>query len=252
MSDNAKCSDMTKSLSAFVQPIVNACSGLAVGLEVLVRYRLNKPGGCCYLPPAEFLGELSSAEKFNAVTVGLFNVVSAYMHAINSSGLSFITFNIAPPQLNCTDFLSEIVRFKNEMPSNINLILEMVEGYGSHLNENVDQAIRLLSRHNVLFAIDDFGNKSLALSYIKSPNFSLLKLDRTLATVAQENLSFEKAIKSMVTITNQLGVKLVAEGIETEKQLALLQRCGVQHFQGFLYAKPCHITDYFLNEKEMC
>ncbi|HBV9945391.1 TPA: EAL domain-containing protein [Klebsiella aerogenes] len=244
------CSDMTKRLSAFVQPIVNICSGQTVGLEVLVRYWLHQLDRCYYLSPAEILSKSSSVEEFNTVTVGLFNVVSKYMQALNSSSLLFITFNIVPAQLNCAGFISEALRFKNKITSNVNLILEIVEGYGSYLDENTHQGIRFLSRHNVLFAIDDFGNKSLALNYIKFPGFSLLKLDRSLTSVVQGNLSYEKMISTLVKITNQLGVKLIAEGIEKEDQLELLERCGVQYYQGFIYAKPCHINDYFLKKKE--
>lgn len=238
-----------KSLSAFVQPIVDTYSGQAVGIEVLLRYRLEDNDQCHYLPPDSLLDELNTADEFNAVTIGLFQLVATHMQAIKSSSISFITFNIIPQQLVCRKFVDEVKAFKQSMPPNVSLILEVVEGYGARLDTDIRKSIRQLSEHDVFFAIDDFGNKSLSLRYIKHPQFSLLKLDKSLAAISKGKLNFEKMIKTMVAITNRFNVKLVVEGVETEKQLTLLQRCGVQHFQGFFYAKPCHIKEYFIEQE---
>lgn len=249
--DSMDYANKKKSLSAFVQPIVNTYSEQTIGLEVLLRYRCENNDQCHYVSPVSALKELNTVKEFNSVTICLFRLVIPHMQAIKNSSISFLTFNIIPQQLVCDDFVNEVAMFKQLMPSGVNLILEVIEGYGVYLDVNIRRSMNQLSEHNVFFAIDDFGNKSLALRYIKQPQFSLLKLDKSLAAMSQGKLDFEKAIKSMVTITNKLGVKLVVEGVETQRQLTLLQRCGVQNFQGFFYARPCHIKEYFTEKEEV-
>lgn len=245
--------DIQNKLSAFVQPIVNARTHTVVGLEVLLRYRVtNTNGSTSYISPDYILNQIESIAEYNLISVRLFQIVSDYLHRVGSKeidqfkSLSFISFNIVAHQLLSVNFVSEVLKFRENISSCTDLVLELVEGHGAELNDGVIESIENLSNHGVKFGIDDFGHDSLSLKYIESLQCSILKMDKELSVIYNGGLMYEKTIKSLVFLASILNVKLIAEGVETKEQLKLLQQCGVNDVQGFYYARPCPLTNYAL------
>ncbi|MEG0866457.1 MAG: EAL domain-containing protein [Hafnia sp.] len=243
--------DIQNRLSAFVQPIVNASTQNTVGVEILLRYSItNADGTNSYASPDYLLNQIRSINGYNLISTKLFHIVSDYFQSSQSprvkmiNSWSFISFNIIAFQLQSESFINEIIDFRKRMPSCIDLVLELVEGYGAELSDSIIESIERLSVHGVKFGLDDYGHESISLKYVESLRCSLLKMDKELSVIYKGALMYENTIKSLVFLTSMMNVRLIAEGVETEEQLNLLKKCGVEDIQGFYYAKPSPLATY--------
>ncbi|BDH44718.1 hypothetical protein TUM12370_07620 [Salmonella enterica subsp. enterica serovar Choleraesuis] len=239
ISDSLKTKKLTE-ISAFVQPIVNIGTGLPIGLEVLLRG--NGKDGETYVPAKTFLKNLTSLDDYNVVTMRMLDLVTGEANQVSLgsalTGISFVSFNLIAGQLSCPELVKQLINFHKKLPHGINLVIELLEGYEADLKKEIVEVIKYLSSHGVKFAIDDFGNNSIDLEYLNSLNLNILKMDICMAGVHHGRLIFEKTIESLVSLADKMNVLLIAEGVETKEQLALLTECGVENIQGFYYSKP--------------
>jgi EAL domain-containing protein (putative c-di-GMP-specific phosphodiesterase class I) len=118
------------------------------------------------------------------------------------------------------------------------LQLEVTE---SQIMQHRTMALGLLGElrsHGVRLAMDDFGTGYSSLSCLLEFPLDVLKVDRSFVVNAGRGRDFAALLHAVVTLADNLGLKVVAEGIETEEQLVLLQALGCAYGQGFLLAKP--------------
>jgi EAL domain-containing protein (putative c-di-GMP-specific phosphodiesterase class I) len=95
-----------------------------------------------------------------------------------------------------------------------------------------------LRRLGVEIAIDDFGTGYSSLSYLRRLQVDVVKLDRSFVSGMTENPRDEAVVAAMVELAHALGLRVIAEGVETEEQLATLEALGCDSMQGFLLAEP--------------
>lgn len=231
---------MVDEISAFVHPIINIKSRLAIGIEVLLR-RKEKTGA--YSSSAEsMLINVKSLDEYNAITLRLLDLVSegiasrTFDNAMKRS--MFVSFNIIARQLTDPRLVARLIRFQSELPHGIHLLVELLEGNGTELTGDITDIITALTRYGIKFGIDDFGNNSLCLKYLEALHLDVLKIDISMACVIQGRLIYEKTIQSLVHLAKKLNILLIAEGVETKEQLILLSNCGVENVQGFYYTRP--------------
>ncbi len=93
-------------------------------------------------------------------------------------------------------------------------------------------------------SIDDFGTEYANLSLLSTIEFDVLKLDKSLVDDVAISDKARIVVENIVNICREMGIQVVAEGIETEEQLEALRSCGVELVQGYLFSKPIPIEEY--------
>lgn len=225
-------------LELHYQPRLNLADGRIVGLEALVRWRHAERG---LLPPSEFvpLAEQSGL----IVPLGYWVIARALrdMQALNAQGLAplHMAVNLSFRQFQDSQLLATLSRLIAEYGVDAHwLEFELTETAVMRRNERVRQTMDALGRLGVRFSLDDFGTGFSSFVHLNSLPITLLKVDRSF--VAQMDMRKEncKLVHAMINLAHNLNLEVVAEGVESEAQLALLRGFGCNQVQGFLVSKP--------------
>jgi EAL domain-containing protein (putative c-di-GMP-specific phosphodiesterase class I) len=112
-----------------------------------------------------------------------------------------------------------------------------------NLAKTIDTLNELVG-HGFAIAIDDFGTGYSSLSYLKRFPIKTLKIDRSFIRDITEDPSDAQLVETIILMAHNLGITVVAEGVETADQLAWLKRCGCEQIQGFYYSKPLNSEDF--------
>ncbi|HEX6177277.1 MAG TPA: GGDEF domain-containing phosphodiesterase, partial [Thermoanaerobaculia bacterium] len=220
------------------QPVLEAATGTIVGVEALIRWKHPKKG---LLPPSEFisLAEVSGL----IVPIGEWVVRTAckqlrswekrlekpLIMAVNLSARQF-----QHPEI--VESIREAIAESGVDPASIEI--EITE---SSAMQNVDHAVftlRELKAIGVQIAMDDFGTGYSSLNYLKRFPIDLLKLDQTFVREVMTDERDAAIVGAVIVMAHRLGLKVIAEGVETEEQLAYLRREGCDFIQGYLYSRP--------------
>lgn len=223
------------------QPIISLQSGLITGFESLVRWQHPERG---LIFPSEFIP--MAEETGLIVPLGLWVLQQAciqmreWENRFNGAvdHLS-VSINLSGKQFQHRDLVqqvSAVLQETNVDPAKIRL--EITE---STLMQNAETAASMLLKLkalNVKLYIDDFGTGYSSFSYLHRFPFDTLKIDRSFVArmdVGEENTEI---VRAMLTLAKNLGKDVIAEGIETARQLQLLRELGCQSGQGFLFSQP--------------
>jgi EAL domain-containing protein (putative c-di-GMP-specific phosphodiesterase class I) len=219
----------------FFQPQIDIASGRLVAVEGLSRWRHPIYG---LIPPLDYIPE---AENTGAIHgLGAFMISDSCRCAARwaESGMPIeVAVNVSAVQLGYPSFFDDVLRTLETTPLSPRLLT--VEVTESQAILNLDVAIHgleLLERAGVGVSIDDFGTGFSSLVQVKSLPSTELKIDRSLTQ--SEAHDSATTIASIVETAHELGVRVVAEGIETEEQYNRVRRAGCDRAQGFLLGKP--------------
>jgi diguanylate cyclase (GGDEF)-like protein len=225
-------------LVVYYQPIVNLTTQQITGLEALVRWYHPERG---IVPPGEFIPCLE--ETGLVVRAGLIVLHQAceQLKQWHQQGWNTLTVsvNLSVRQFASPTLLADIDQVLAETGVNpAYLKLEITE---SAIMENAEAATALmdaLRERHIQISIDDFGTGYSSLGYLHRFPIDVLKIDRSfVCDMRQEGRNYQ-VVETIITLSNQLGLAVVAEGIETPEQLASLHKLGCEFGQGFLFAKP--------------
>lgn len=111
-------------------------------------------------------------------------------------------------------------------------------------NINIDRVIRSLKKEGYTLLMDDFGSGASSLNTLKNTPFDVIKIDREFLNDFIESERGQKIIAHTIHMTKDIGLDLIAEGVETKEQAAFLQDCGCDMAQGYYYAKPMPISNF--------
>ncbi len=217
------------------QPQIDLRSGAVVGAEALIRWRdpeLGEISPSQFIPVAEDTGFI--------IAIGDWVLKQAVRQAAlwRAAGLVVpVSVNVSALQFQQADFNDRVaaVLRDHHLPGAL-LELELTE---SILVQDADDALaRLaqLSHLGVRLAIDDFGTGYSSLAYLKRFPIDRLKIDRSFVKGVPLDDSDCAIVRAVVQLAQALGMKVIAEGVETEPQRAFLHALGCDEFQGFLYA----------------
>lgn len=224
----------------YIQPIYNGRE--LSGGEILLRV---KKKGILYTPES-YISLMESGEVINDVTCDLLNSVKNHFAAYTEllpEGFH-LSFNICPTQLNSLRVTAAIEDFNARFSGKIAVILEIVERGTMVLDDFALEIMQRLTDAGVRFAIDDFGSGSSCLKYIEHTGFSTIKIDKCLTVASNGSLIYSAVIDSIISLSEQLQIQVVAEGVENNEQLALLKDKGVHFFQGYLFSKPLSMREF--------
>jgi diguanylate cyclase (GGDEF)-like protein len=215
------------------QPIVAAEGGAMIGVEALLRWTHPTRG---LIPPSVFI---PLAEQSGLMSqLGEIILRQALSDGARWPTLS-VAVNLSPLQIRdrwLVDLVGAIMAEIGISPSRV--VLEVTEGV---LIDNPQEALARLEALRglgVSLALDDFGTGYSSLNYLQKFPFDRLKIDRTFVASLGSSGNTGAIIQSIVTLGHALGMKVLAEGVETEEQRVLLRLAGCDEMQGYLFAKP--------------
>jgi diguanylate cyclase (GGDEF)-like protein len=215
------------------QPIVAAEGGVMVGVEALLRWPHPTRG---LIPPSVFI---PLAEQSGLMSqLGEIVLRRALSDGARWPALS-VAVNLSPLQIRdrwLIDLVAAIMAETGIAPSRV--VLEVTEGV---LIDNPQEALARLEALRglgVSLALDDFGTGYSSLNYLQKFPFDRLKIDRTFVASLGSSGNTGAIIQSIVTLGHALGMKVLAEGVETDEQRVLLRLAGCDEMQGYLFARP--------------
>jgi len=232
-------------LCVYYQPIVSLASGELHGFEALVRWQHPERG---IVSPDDFV---PLAEETGLILpIGLrvlwdaCNQLRKWQQYSLSNRDLIMSVNLSGKQLMQPDLIERIEEVLHESQINPwHLKLEITETVVMENPELAAVTLAKLRSLGVRLSIDDFGTGYSSLSYLNRFPVDTLKIDRSFVTsmnAADENLQI---VKTIVTLAGNLGMQVVAEGVETEEQLEQLRSLKCQYGQGFFFSKPLEVTD---------
>ncbi len=231
----------------YLQPVVDSRSQAVIGSEVLVRWCHPVYG---LLSPAEFVTQAERSGSIIPMTEWLMALVAEKISVADVTlppGFT-INFNVTlshllNPSLKtaCEAFLKAFER--GDKPR---LCLELVERESQlHHSEPVLMgAFRSLQASGVCFAVDDYGTGYSSLKHIHSSFIGAIKIDRLFVQDIERSTMAYQIVMNIMDLADRIGASVIAEGIETPAQVALLRKAGVDRFQGYLYGKPMPLDTF--------
>jgi EAL domain-containing protein (putative c-di-GMP-specific phosphodiesterase class I) len=230
-------------LRVHYQPVVDAFTGRPEGVEALVRWEHEERG---LLGPAEFI---AVAEETGLITqLGRFVLEAATAQVAvwqRTYGPLELCVNVSGRQLANPQFPAEVAAIMGQsgmLPGTLGL--EITE---SVLIEEAGSSVRVLTalqEHGMRLLLDDFGTGYSSLSYLKNFPLDALKLDRSFVDGLGVHSGDTAIVEAIVRMAHAVDMTVVAEGVETDEQLATLRRLGCGRAQGFLFAAPMTAPDF--------
>ncbi|HEX8560218.1 MAG TPA: EAL domain-containing protein [Pyrinomonadaceae bacterium] len=222
------------------QPIVALENFRLRGFEALVRWQHPERG---FISPMDFIPVAEETGMIVQLGEWVMREACAQMNRWQKcfplDHPLFITVNLSSKQFSQTALISTFAAILEETgirPQSVKL--EITE---SVVMENIDTAtdmLRQLRSLGVQLAIDDFGTGYSSLSYLHRFPIDTLKIDRSFVTRMSENNENTEIVRTIVVLAQNLGMDVVAEGVETNEQLVLLQKLGCENGQGYFFSKP--------------
>lgn len=231
----------------FLQPQIDARSGMIIGAEALLRWRHPEQG---LRSPADFMDVLEESGLIIEVGDWVIGQACRMAASLLAAGLVrtdqfSLCINISPRQFRQSEFVERIVAALKQTGLPAQMIkLEITEGI---VIQNLDDTIgkmHRLRRHGVSFAMDDFGTGYSSLTYLKRLPVDLLKIDQSFVRDALDNGNDAEIIRAIVAMARSLGLQVIAEGVEQQGQLDLLQLQGCQLYQGYLFSHPLPFAEF--------
>lgn len=220
------------------QPQINIASGRITGVEALVRWKHPERG---MVSPAEFIPVAEQARLINRLTDGVLREACEQARAWHDKGIPAITMsvNLSPADFKRQDIISTVTSILDASgwPPKY-LEFEITEGMVMSGVESVIATLNELHEIGVGLAIDDFGTGFSSMNYLKQFPLDRLKIDQSFVRdvlTSEEDASITKAI---IQLGHSLGLKVIAEGVESEQQLAFLREWGCDEAQGYYFSRP--------------
>ncbi len=221
------------------QPIVELSSGAVHKAEALLRWQHPQRG---LVSPGEFISLAEESGLINGIGDWVFNTaVSQLVEWRKSLHADFqLSINMSPVQIqnpeHSSRLWSDYLR-KLGLPGS-SVVMEITEGLLLEANKLVSERLLVFRDVGIQVAIDDFGTGYSALSYLKKFDIDFLKIDQSFVRNLSKGSSDFVLCEAIIVMAHKLGLKVIAEGVETEQQRDLLTEIGCDYAQGYLYAKP--------------
>lgn len=224
----------------YLQPKVDIASGGIVGCEGLVRWQ--KDSGKL-VPPNQFIPIAEKAGFITLISRQAIKQAVRYLAAWREKGIHHLTvsINLSILDFNDDDLVSYILGLLHQYQVEPErFVIEITESLFMENKDRVMRAMQVLNRHGVSFALDDFGTGYSSLSYLQQLPFSYLKIDRSFLMGVIGDAKKIAILKTIVDVGRNLGLKLVAEGIEDLETLDLVREKTDNDAlaQGFYFHKP--------------
>ena len=221
----------------YFQPQVDVGSGRMIGVESLVRWRHAKRG---LVSPAKFVPIAEETGLIQPLGDFVLNAACVQAAAWVASGSPLrVAVNLSAQQLRNRELPAQVaeVLARTKLSANF-LELELTE---TALLDDIPGALvvmNALKQMGVTLSLDDFGAGYSSLSHLRHCPFDVVKIDRSFVKSIVGSVRDQMLVKHLVQLAHDLGMSIVAEGVETTAQCDILHRLGCRHFQGYLFSPP--------------
>ncbi|MCR5189288.1 MAG: EAL domain-containing protein [Treponema sp.] len=220
------------------QPIYSVLDGKLNGAEALIRLRDDEGNFVSpedFIPIAEQNGTIFEIGKF------VFTSVCETLSKINLDDFNIkkIDINLSVIQCIQEDMYKQLIHIRNEYKIPAQYInLEVTETATINSPEVLLKNMKKLEEDGIELSLDDYGSGHSNISYILSLPFKMIKIDKGIVWKAFENQRADIALRETINMMKALGMKIVAEGVETEEQSKRLIELGCDYLQGYFYSRP--------------
>ncbi|KVS20859.1 hypothetical protein WK34_23695 [Burkholderia vietnamiensis] len=230
-------------LQLYLQPQVDE-QGVLLGAEALARWHNPERG---WVSPGEFIPVAEQSGLI--VPLGQWILRKACQHLAEWSSdpaMENLTLavNVSSFQIRQEDFVRGVVQTLEETGANADrLVLELTESVLVDNLDSVASRMTTLGSHGISFALDDFGTGFSSLAYLQRLPLDELKIDQCFVRELESNANDLAIVTTIVALGRSMGLRVVAEGVETPAQRDALVRAGCHHFQGHLFGHPMPADD---------
>jgi len=238
---------LQEQIEVYYQPIVCLSSGKVHKAEALVRWKHPHRG---FVSPAELIPMAEEAGLIHALGTQVFHkavqTTLKWNRACPDGVLRCISVNRSPREFRSHDATDHWVTHLYNTPevSAGMLSLEITEGMLLNNRPEVLAQLELLRTMGMTIALDDFGTGYSSLSYLKKFDIDYIKIDKSFVLDIVDDPADRAIVESIIAMARRLGIKLIAEGVETQAQAALLAAAHCDFAQGYLYARPMPESDF--------
>jgi predicted signal transduction protein with EAL and GGDEF domain len=234
------------------QPEFDLHNQRLIRFEALARWTHPTIGS---IPPDKFI---PIAEESGIIgQLGAYIMEQACLEAMRWQGLVpepvQVAVNVSTIQFRHRGFVEEvnsILKLTGLKPELLQI--ELTESVMMDGAESAIVNIQRLKELGISLAIDDFGTGYSNLSYLPSMAFDVIKIDRAFVTNIESQPETESMVRTLITLANNIGMRVIVEGVEKHEQLAILRDCGANEVQGFFMGRPTPrpIDDFLTDEGE--
>lgn len=223
-------------LQVHYQPQIEMATNQICGVEALLRWAHEELGE---VSPARFIPVAEASGLIVPIGTWVINTACCQIKEWEKAGIpTRVAVNLSVHQFlrgNLVDVVKSALRRSGAAPNLLEL--EITESALMDDPKAAIQALEELENLGVTIAIDDFGTGYSSLAYLKMFSLHKLKIDRSFVKDVVHDADDAAIVRGLVGLAHSLGMKVVAEGVETEEQRALLARLGCNEFQGWLYSR---------------
>jgi diguanylate cyclase (GGDEF)-like protein len=226
------------------QPRMDMQTSKIVSMEALIRW--NKPD-TGMVPPLEFIPLAEECGLINTIGEWVLQKACYLRKEWQSLGLPdiVVSVNISGYQFQQLGFVSSVAKILNKTGINPSLLeLEITESIMMKGGESTLIILKKLKDMGLKLAMDDFGTGYSSLSYLKRFPLDVLKIDMSFIKDITINKDSAAIVEAIIAMAHSLHLRTVAEGVETEQQLALLRKLGCDEIQGYLLSRPLSEEDF--------
>jgi EAL domain-containing protein (putative c-di-GMP-specific phosphodiesterase class I) len=221
------------------QPIVDLASGTIHKAEALLRWQHPLRGA---VSPAEFIPVAEASGMILEMGAWVFRQAAAQLQRLRAMGHAGfqVSVNVSPVQFQNDQQLTaswfEHLAALGLPPGS--MVVEITEGLLLDLNAQVKGKLMAFAEAGIQVALDDFGTGYSSLAYLKKFDIDYLKIDRAFVRNLETDPDDRVLCEAIIAMAHKLGLKVIAEGVETQAQRDLLAAAGCDHAQGFLFSRP--------------
>ncbi|MDZ8225870.1 MULTISPECIES: EAL and GGDEF domain-containing protein [unclassified Nostoc] len=224
----------------YYQPIISLTKGSILGFEALLRWQHPERG---LLNPADFIPLAEESGLIFSIGSWVLNEACRQMQAWqmchHSNLLEKISVNLSLKQFSQPNLIEQIRQvLRSTGLDAANLMLEITEGVIVENNNKTTAALLQLREMGIELSIDDFGTGYSSLGRLYNFPINVLKIDRSFISLMSVNSQNLEIIEIIITLAHKLGVDVLAEGVETKEQLALLRKLNCEYAQGNFFSVP--------------
>ena len=237
-------------LQLHYQPLVDLQTGQVAGLEALCRWQHPELG---MVPPARFIAVAEECGLIAEIGEWVLRTACRDMQTWTSNGIADVrvAVNVSPTQFRDPSLADKVKAVLTESGiASARLCLEITENVLMQDTPSSEASLSRLKALGVDLVLDDFGTGFSSLSYLKRFSFDKVKIDRAFVDGVVTNTDDGGISKAIISMAHSLGIRVVAEGVETEAQCDFLRQNMCDEIQGFLFstALPSSEIEVFLRE----
>ena len=233
-----------KQFEVYYQPVADAKTGMIASAEALIRWNHPEKG---MISPGIFIPALEESGQISELSFYVVKQVKELIRARLLCGKKTVPVSI---NLSWMDFYDETMingiieqLQTGEIPRGM-IRFEVTETSYAALEENRLGVLNAIRKEGAKILLDDFGSGYSSFGMLRDYNFDILKIDMSFVRKIETNTKTRSILRFLIDMAHEMGVSLVAEGAETQAQVAFLQENGCDYIQGYYYSKPVPETKF--------